>query len=967
MNNAWKNTACLSIFFIFILQASGQTEAPIQKITLPSPEVSTIQRYGEYGSSGYTGKVDINIPVYEVKSNQLSLPITLRYVSNGKKTVRDRSCVGYGWMLDAGGLVSRVIYGMPDLDVPWDYSLRPADQYNFKADYDTLAMLCGIGGGYMDSEYDIFSYSFGSHSGRFIVDQKKDSRSFILLRQEPVKIEYDTNYYFSLYDESGTQYIFGDNGSMERMNAANNKLTTTAWYPTSIISADKKDTITLKYKTASETDTQYFIEYVIEDNYKGYYNKRTVFDSDKSGWKEYNYTSCRISEINYKGGKVKFNYSTTNKYKLESIEVSDGKGTIIKKILLESNLKGDPSKGGAYYLEKLTMHGEGTSGQDEVYQFDYYTPFEFDTRNSDWWGYANKLTESVLMNIPLTTCTLINYLNDNSYLTFGVPNAKDANRSAMLCGMLKTITYPTGGKTTFEYESNQFSNYGIAVTGNGLRVAKVANDDGAGNTNIKTYQYGDNGLGYYPNMPKLEYYSRLFYFAYTDYYCTDFADPFDCYGSFRQRRYNIGPDSNVSEELSRPVQYETVTEYLGDTTNNTGKTEYKYSKVSGGVITRSQWYDSFPEDSYMIQDNDIWHYQVATLNDYAEGCLLEKVISKKENGVYKEVYKIVNSYDFINTVTKNGMRVVNLIVADAGSSSKTFASPTECLAKFYDLPVFLYSDYSITAGACVLYKTEEYVDGVMKLTENTYNANYLPKTVSQTDSKNRKVTTSYTYSTDIDNVQGSIFNDMSKNNMTGIPVETSTTVNRSGVNYITNATINLYKNFSGAIKPEKEYSLSLSEPVTNYQPLTANTTMDSRMDLEVTYEKYDAGGNILQLTTRDKVTTTYLWGYNHLYPIAEIKGATYSDVTGKIMEATLNSIAAKSELNSTDSTTINSLRAQLPNALVTTYTYKPLVGMSSMTDPKGIVTKYDYDASGRLNKVTQSDKAIESYEYHYKN
>ena len=62
-----------------------------------------------------------------------------------------------------------------------------------------------------------------------------------------------------------------------------------------------------------------------------------------------------------------------------------------------------------------------------------------------------------------------------------------------------------------------------------------------------------------------------------------------------------------------------------------------------------------------------------------------------------------------------------------------------------------------------------------------------------------------------------------------------------------------------------------------------------------------------------------------------------------------------------------SLQKALPNALVTTYTYKPLVGITTMTDPHGITTKYDYDAFGRLSKVTHIDKAVESYEYHYKN
>jgi len=54
-------------------------------------------------------------------------------------------------------------------------------------------------------------------------------------------------------------------------------------------------------------------------------------------------------------------------------------------------------------------------------------------------------------------------------------------------------------------------------------------------------------------------------------------------------------------------------------------------------------------------------------------------------------------------------------------------------------------------------------------------------------------------------------------------------------------------------------------------------------------------------------------------------------------------------------------------ALVTTYTYKPLTGMLTMTDPRGVVTNYDYDSFGRLNKVTQAGRVVEEYKYNYKN
>ena len=164
---------------------------------------------------------------------------------------------------------------------------------------------------------------------------------------------------------------------------------------------------------------------------------------------------------------------------------------------------------------------------------------------------------------------------------------------------------------------------------------------------------------------------------------------------------------------------------------------------------------------------------------------------------------------------------------------------------------------------------------------------------------------------------------------------------------------------------------SWSSPFSNPLIAPSGTTVrrgTGAKETEYTFHNYDIYGNLQYASKYGADPVVYLWSYNYQYPIAEIKNASFDQVQTNLGGySVVNQIAAANEPSSSDLTTINNLRTQLPYALVTTYTYKPLVGKLSMTDPRGVITKYDYDSFGRLIKVTQADKVIETYDYHYKN
>ncbi len=152
--------------------------------------------------------------------------------------------------------------------------------------------------------------------------------------------------------------------------------------------------------------------------------------------------------------------------------------------------------------------------------------------------------------------------------------------------------------------------------------------------------------------------------------------------------------------------------------------------------------------------------------------------------------------------------------------------------------------------------------------------------------------------------------------------------------------------------------------------ITASNPLQDKIE----FVKYDEQGRVLEVKQADGMPISYVWGYNNEYPIAKIENATYSQVSSQV-----SNLQSKSNLdndNCLDSescdeknlrTALVNLRVSLPDAMVSTYTYDPLIGVTSMTDPKGYTVYYVYDELNRLKQVKNAKGDIVSQnEYHYK-
>ncbi|WP_299368160.1 hypothetical protein [Winogradskyella sp.] len=146
-----------------------------------------------------------------------------------------------------------------------------------------------------------------------------------------------------------------------------------------------------------------------------------------------------------------------------------------------------------------------------------------------------------------------------------------------------------------------------------------------------------------------------------------------------------------------------------------------------------------------------------------------------------------------------------------------------------------------------------------------------------------------------------------------------------------------------------------------------NSTLEPR----VNYHAYDTNGNPTEVSKTEGTSIIYVWGYKDTQPIAKIENASYDNLTPAQQSAIdAAKLASDNDIDeateATLRTALENLRQAFPYAMVSTYTYDSLIGVTSTTDPRGYTSYYEYDDFNRLKLVKDQDgNILNQNEYNY--
>jgi hypothetical protein len=977
----------------------------VPKVIPPSPVAAAIQRYGDYPVSSHTGIPDIKIPIYTIEAGDIKIPIYLSYHGAGTQLSDlegTTNYVGLGWTLQTGGVISRNINGLPDEEAQEinheGWGLNYTSSY-----YD----MHHVEEGFVDHEYDIYSYNFLGRSGKFIAnpDWKPNQTEWkpFLFSNDGLRFNASSGS-FSINDEEGKGYSFGGDDAIEYADYTTynsmTKSARSAWYLKGIGSAKYPGTQVLYYYQPGPTmwkdskSTTWILDSWINSElddvsypYSYSLNNNLVNNSSRIYYRTYLPYS-----INFPSGKISFTLDASKM--LNKIEVFDKQNNLIKTVSLQIG----SFNGLAPKLMSVTFK-DATGKQQETYSFNYYN--EEDQSPVPWgkdhWGFLNGAPYNngdYIMPFSLAN------VSQGFYYKININRAganREPNEYFARMFTLRRITYPTKGYTEFEFEGNITDDY---VPVGGLRIKSFSSYFQDGQlASQKNYTYKSSGG--LEVIPSIDVYRKSTTFMMNNIWESHrrhFSDV---------ALLDLAPKgsplvyTNVTEkegELTTIYMYEDAPAYEYDYMNFPGhysgeNGEFKYKKFAHYFRPWNFGNLSFKRTFGPGFDNLESYAYDEYLTDTTHDLLFERVVDASCLGTggsnscsnYHEIQVHTGLYSSLYNYSKRYFL--------SGGKRLTNKSTTSWTS----------DGGQITTGTNYYYDNPAYPTMVTRQTT--------------TNSKGEEVLSELKHATDFP---------------AQVPYTTMVEQYRIAP---------VVKQINSIVKPGGNQLLSGT--TTNYINWGNNLIAPGTIDVEkngdtytaVRFSQYDVTGNITEMSKENNPKLSFLWDYNATLPVAECTNATAGQIAYTSFETeekgnwvfngtavseagaptgnkayllngsngisrsvpaglgdyiisywTTNTnafsipgtktnypvqgnqvgnwkyfehrIAGQTQVVIDGSGLIDELRFYPATAQMTTYTYAPLIGMTSACDIKNAIKYYEYDAAGRLSLVRDQDKNV---------
>lgn len=895
----------------------------------PVPSASSMTSYINAPISLSTGVPDISIPLFNLSTtnNKMEIPVELSYHVYNTGINKVASDVGLGWLLTRGGTISRTINN--EVDEIYDDATRAS---YIKNSFD-----------------DIYYYNIPGSSGKFKFVRNTSNNTFSVsnISGTNVKIEYTREANtatlvlssFTIKDDKGFKYIFNDySKSLFRTNFYYKS----AFFLTRVL--DESD-----IEVASFT-----------------YDKNSKY---KNGTSVLLYQNCKVNEISTAFGKIKFGnlYDSFSEQKgindpyiIDNVSLFDPANRLISKYRFSylafsstiDNLNQD--KRILSRLEKLDKNSIVIESRDFSYDQEgsntgNYTPISnylgFECNGLSFNKSPRTYTLGTLkkVSLPGGGYTMYNFEANEHYedrsniqidnKVFSYPDLQyispneikfDTNQTKLYTIQASSGTVMIIDKLADQIYDNQYSvhqpehviNFRVK---NGNTVL-TANSCGQYILNPGTYTveiigFGNGTVYYsmikslptpYRNASPIEAGVRIANIQHFD-----FNDILQKTTAYQYTSFTSPNNSSGGEYLS---------ENCGgndDSQINSDIVLYKNVKEIYGDTTNNigytQYYFKMPEE-FVSPINGFKPYYNIT----SSGLQNKQEIFDRQNVMtgFKEteyVMEDINGAPEYNTCT--GYTTKAAWIKSARTTSKTFFDNATSLVSISEIS---YSPYNFAVSKV----KETSPEGI--ITE-----------------KNIK------YPSDLSNTK------LMTANILDVPLETETKVN--GV--LTEKAETKYENTSHL------YPTSLA-----IYDLSSQTAITKAV-----ISSYDNKGNVREIISPNGIPTATIYGYNQTQPIAKVVGATYDQIASlSVVTAAVtasNNDATDPANEPTLLTALENLRKNtaMKEYSVTTYTYDPLIGITSTTSPNGQREIYKYDTAGRLLRTEDSDgKLLRENGYNYK-